>query len=478
MDKQKSAMSPHTCGKCNITLANKYIYQRHLETNKHKMTTEEYKEFNSQRTTVTFKNGRANELYIIDILSQLKYFEDIIDYGVSGNKFDIFVKCPNEEFYRGLQVKTIHRDNRDKSSYDIKIGGRYEKDTLIIGVTNEHDKFTLLTFGNLDSLRINFSPKNKYKLIDLKKFTKMLVKYVCQSTVVYNINDYFYRNQKTEADSMDRFRNKCTELGIEFRKNITTNMDEIDATVNNFNVQFKASGHSPKSTSKYQFNLSRSLSNGIRPYNENDNIQYFIFEIVAEKYMNNFYIIPTQFLMDNGYISTANNVGKYSIQIPTPDYNKHDWCLSFLNKFEQLTLSKINVPVSYSNLHECCLSKQLPCTTSLIGKKCTLTHINCHRIMHVKHVLCRKDTLAFPIRLGKVSDWRPIHINDGYSFIIFDYGKMYKNQFCIIPIGVLIEEGYIATDDQKGWKFISLAYPDSSNPHWSMKYINKFELLT
>lgn len=89
------------CEKCDVWFRDKHTYSKHLTTDKHKMSKIEYEEKLRQHGKDAIVNGEENEKFILEVLRTFD-FEDIVNQGFTANKFDIFIKSRDEQFYRGL----------------------------------------------------------------------------------------------------------------------------------------------------------------------------------------------------------------------------------------------------------------------------------------------------------------------------------------------------------------------------------------
>jgi hypothetical protein len=461
-------LTEYKCVKCNITVSTKRSYTDHLKTKRHNMAPEEYKNYLSQKGKNAIINGENNESFILDVLKTLD-FENVVHVGNTANMFDVFVKFKDEPYYRGIQIKTlIDKPNERRYTIDSNRRG-YKDDTLVIAVNNDKNKYVLIFYNEMKACTHFSATHNTNKLYDyLNLFKVKIIEMSHRSTIVYDFNDYLYKTQRLEAESMNRLKNKCEDLGIPFKQNVT-NSNEIDAFVNNYNIQLKTSTYH-KNNDIYEFSIHRNISNKKIPYTINDNVDFFIFEVANEIYKSNFFIIPKKILIESKYISTITNPGKTHMRIPIPNYNKYHWALPFLNRFDQLIMYT-NIMLLYSNLHKLCLDNNLQCDF----EKGKLTSVN---FLKVKHITASKGegiSYVFNLRVQKNNQLNIIHINDGYLFIIFEFLNM--NTYGIVPIYILAERRYIATNTTEGKFSISIPYSELNNNTWINPYINNFEQL-
>jgi hypothetical protein len=458
------ALTEFKCEKCNVTCGRIDSYRNHLKSVKHNTTPEEYKEILSQRMKNGLIHGAENESFIVELLETLS-FDDVTYAGNTANMFDVFVKLKDEDHYRGLQIKTLVHYPID-NCFAVVLGkgpNKYEDDTLIIAVSNAKTKYALMFYGENKTTSVHFSAThNADKLYDdLDLFKIKLIEAARKSTIVNNFYDYLPETQKLEAESIDRFKAICDPAGISFRRN-NINFDEIDAFVNNYNAQFKTS--KSQINNIYKFNLGRCVSGcGHRPYNEDDRIDFFIFEIADEKYQGNFFIIPKKIFIELKYISTNNNDGKYNIHIPVPDYGKYHWTLQFFNRFDQL-ITGVNILLLFNNLHKICLDQDLQCEFS----KNKIVSINTHKVRHI--ISSDHNNTSYRFHL-ETKENKPMNItHDDYSFIIFEI--LHVNGFYIVPMNILIKRGYIATNTNDGKKGISIPFQGQDMNKWSGFYNN------
>ena len=432
------------------------------KTKKHTMSSDEYKKYLSQRARDSMMHGEENELFMLNLFKTLD-FEDVIHSGNSANTFDIFVKFRDEDYYRGIQVKTLSYYLEGNCYVITSNKAGYDNDTLIVGVSNAKDKYTSMFFRDMKEYTRFSAKHNVDRLYDnLDLFKIKLFEMAHRSTIVFNFNDYLPPPEVLEAESVNRFRNKCNVLGIPFRPN-TTNSNEIDAFVNEYRVQFKSSRMNRND--KYTFNLHRDIGSVIRTYDENDNVDFFIFETADEIHQNNFFIIPKKVLIKLKYISTFNSEGKFTISISWSD--DYHWTSQFLNRFDQINMG-IDIMLIYNDLHNACLYKNLQCE---FGKR-KIISINSHKILHINSSQRSQTSYIFSFPIQKRNQSVIRIIDEGYSFVIFEFSA----QYWIIPIEILVKHGYITTDNHAGKCSISIQHGGPELYNW-IEYYNNFDQL-
>lgn len=281
--------------------------------------------------------GDKIENWLCEIIKIFSNIETVERIGFTGNKFDIKYKFRNENKERGLQVKTLSKGYTEDAWFFSTNKSKYDDDNLIVGINEYLNRF-VLAFPNeilkgktIFSFMSGGSIYNKNMFTNITSFLNKL-KILMEKSTIYNIQTALTEAQKKEFYSMERLENKCNELKYSFKRNDTIN--SIDCFINIYNIQCKFS-------SVIKFNkcyISLSKCDGTynkkhkrRPYDIKDNIDFFIFEILNKE--NNFYIIPIKIMIQKGFISTKDQIGKMKISI---DLYNRDWISTYLNGFDLL----------------------------------------------------------------------------------------------------------------------------------------------
>jgi hypothetical protein len=79
---------------------------------------------------------------------------------------------------------------------------------------------------------------------------------------------------------------------------------------------------------------------------------------------------------------------------------------------------------------------------------------------------------AFKLTISKNKQIRILNINDGYSFIIFEF--LPTNQMFIMSVKFLVENKYIATDIESGKYEITIPFSTLKETYW-MNFLNNFD---
>lgn len=285
--------------------------------------------------------GEQSEEYIMDILSKIPILEYSKSIGYEKDKCDIVYKLKKENVERGLQVKTLTL-KKNKNYYTVYFKrNKYNEDMLIVGVNKERDKFLCVLYKDCSKTGLNliFNPNTKskysqYCYTDLEKFIKNLSILLPKSNVyepVIAISTY------KEKEMLNMLEDNCLELNYTYNRE-KTNMTVIDCRINNYRIQCKSSSKLHRLKYKFGMKKSKSSENSRKaiPYEDTDPIDFFIFNIIENP--NDFFIVPKNILIEKGFITTKSNKGKTDIYIYSPDSDKEDWVLEYLNNFELLAL--------------------------------------------------------------------------------------------------------------------------------------------
>lgn len=459
------------CKKCNYYTNYNNCWNTHLKGNKHLMSTEEYKKYLTERGKKLISKGDELEQFFALMLKECKDIEKVEILGFTGNKYDISVKYKDENYFRGIQIKSfkIKSDN----GYDVKLG-KYENDTLIVASNHEHKIFIMFLYeiaNNKNSITFTYgngNTYNKYIYDNMNKFKEELFINVKKSTILKNHTDSLTKEQKQEYESLERFNNVCNKYGLKYMKN-NTNGNEIDCYINNYKIQHKSSTQLKNKLIRFNMFTGSTRRNSDRPYSENVDVNFFIFECVLKKYQNIFYIIPKEVLIKQKILKTSENKGQTYILLPLNDYTSHTsathWGLQYINKFELLNGKSLSKPILQS------LDKKL--TDEKLEYK---IHNNKIIIIENKKIIYRYSTYEhgknkFRFEIGK----NKIPFNKGdYDYYVFEIGK-YKGNYYIVPEKYLIDQKYIKTKNNIGNSRIIILDPNIKENNWSLEYLNKFE---
>lgn len=474
------------CEKCNYYTNDDLSWNTHTDGNKHLMSNKEHKKFIKESTKYSIDKGDNLEEYFVKLYKECKDIEDVQRIGQLGGKYDIKIKYQDENYYRGIQCKTI---KIKPDEYRIGVGtAKYKDDTLIICSDDKRNFFIMFPYNVIKHLKSNnVSVKYEqgmkyypYCYPTLDQFKVELFKLSKTSTIMKNETDSLTIYQKSEYDMLKRLNIKSENYGLKYEDR-KSNGNKYDCIINNKKIQCKTSISIDKHL--YIFALTKSGGNNKPriPYNENDDIDYFIFEIAIDKYFNYFYIIPKSKLIELEYINTDKCKGKVSVGLAPFDYKEYrksltHWSLEYINRFDLLDNKIKSQQFNLKNLDKILEEHQLEYKKiktapnqplkigSIMNKKITFRTATAEKRKNVYSISVDyiENKQRFPIKKGM------------YDFIIVELIK-YKGNYYIFPEHILIKHGVISTSDKSGKRKFELLDPTIKKNNWSLEYLNKFD---
>lgn len=296
--------------------------------------------------------GTLNEQYVASLMKNFRGITDIEVIGSIGGMFDIIYRYPDDNI-RAIQVKTLVKNHHVKDTWSVSFDKDYPQDTLIVLVNSEHTRFGLISYGaiKVKTLSLGFNKMNKgiyrhNKYNTLESFKESLYRRSKYSTV-YDVINSVSKSIMKEYNSLQRLSKICKGLDLSFSRN-SINCNVVDCYINNQTIQCKYTSFVYGYSCRFNIHKSNGTIDGVRkiqPYNSDDPIQFFIFEIGGthddpEKYHGYFCIIPKHIMIEMGYLSTEQNIGKTYINISVPDSSKYHWSLKYWNNFNIIKQSE------------------------------------------------------------------------------------------------------------------------------------------
>lgn len=310
----------------------------------------EYSKYqDKEKQKITTKIGDDSEIFILNIIQKFKEIESCFKIGQIYDKCDIKYKFYNEDFERGLQVKTLTQSSINIHAYIADGCRNYLDNTLIVMVTKDRTKFGLIFSHECPPsgrLGLTFNPKsvkNKYInniFTDINTFSEKLFEHMKKS-LIYKEN--LSKEHIKEKESLERLKIKCKENNLTFSQT-NTGASIYDCIINNFKIQCKFT--SVKDKNLYRCNLFKNgpRKNGGRthvPYNSESDIDFVIIELETKDLEKYFYVIPKFEFVKRNIFSNDTEKGLHTIGIPPPKYkgeSKYIWILDYLNKFDLLKI--------------------------------------------------------------------------------------------------------------------------------------------
>lgn len=258
-----------------------------------------------------------------------------------GCKVDLLFKPLdiNEDLWLQIQIKTTEKRQKNHACSFIKCNG-YDK-MLIICICLEEKNFWLFNGTNR---------KNKISIgkTQRSKFFQYLTN---QDKILEKLQNYYYYDSyekinlnkglipvTIKSQKEHYFRNMrkkfCPYLEIKY-PNIEASV--YDCIILGKKVQDKTAYKSNRNGFKVGL-VKRKNGKKSLPYEEGDN-DFYWFNLQNE-YENYFYIIPEKKLIENGYITTKNQIGKQGITLFPNNSNikkiKSKWCEKYLYEYNKI----------------------------------------------------------------------------------------------------------------------------------------------
>ena len=444
----------------------------------------------------TIEKGDIIEDWVYDLLCKSDKLINVTNVGRDNGNLDIIFQVKDEiNQFRGIQVKQLITNG--KNVYLINNLKKYDKDTLIVGVT-EDKKYMCLIFntfiGDLDSFSFNINDYKDKKYIDYifaglddnslgYTFFNKLIEY-CKESTIYNDSQFSKSNLK-ENKMMKELKKKCEENNLSFDYH-TSSDSPIDAIISKKRVQCKYSSLSHSNL--YDFGLDHMVDNKLdQPYSEND-VDFFIFKHEDE---DSFYIIPQNVLLHFGYLkpesekleykTTKKSKGKLGLLIAPSSYEEYHWTKQFADRFDLINnkydLNKLkNLDNPFDKFQHLCKSNNIKCNRDMSNLTITNGFIGDKTFKLMTSKTKPKKLYIFTTGLHIT----PYHIKDENvpDFFIFRIEE-FSEDFYIFPKDILVEYEIIGSGDKKGKRNFGLPEPtDTKNrKKWVFQYLNNFDLL-
>ena len=287
------------------------------------------------------KSNLLQEFNCITYIKQLigDHFMTIKSF--DGCKADIVIQKFNivEDLWLGIQVKTTNKKT-EKNQYYFRLNtGKYD-DCLLFCVCDEDKKMWLIPYEEVKCLKtIGIAQKSKYNKYEVNK-----------ETLIEKLNYYYTLTNKFEFKILDTPTSKSQQQEQEYRNIRETKIDFIKFTNNSMEglvydfmigskkVQEKVGSVIHENNNSYMFSLSKydcridgKCKN--KCYQEGDNNFYWL-----NCKNGNFYVIPEDALIENGYIGKDCKKEKLYV---SPTNQNTEWCNEYLFDYNNVDKEKL-----------------------------------------------------------------------------------------------------------------------------------------
>ena len=438
---------------------------------------------NGRNDSITI--GDNSETYIFELITENEEFNKIKIIGRENSELDIVYKIKGENELRGIQIKTLQKiETLYGNNYYLKNIKKYSNDTVIIGISKDRSYACIFQRKEIgidkDSIYVNINNPSidiKNNIFDLIKdkdlFMQKLFEY-CKISIFYK-DSYCSESNSKERDSMKRLEEICIKNNILFNDNLSSD-SSVDCIINNFNIQCKYSAR--VENNYYSFAMYKRKDNLYVPYEDNDNIHYFIFENIE----NEFYIIPIYILIYFGYIKTDKNNGKIEINLHSSKSNINHWSKYFINTFELLITNEkieissiLDMSLVINKFNYECYKRNINSERNVENLSTNLCQIEDKIIKCSKSIKIRGYNYVFTLTRNKNKNIVIDNMPDFFAFLIEDkYWYIFDKKILIEQKIIGINNSFLVTDLSLPIHGAKTIRP---NKQWTQIYFDNFDLL-
>lgn len=328
----------YNCEKCDYHTNTQTTWNKHLETNGHKLSPEENRILRSEIGALCAATGDKTEEYVLDILKTHPKIASAIRIGQTGNRFDIIYQLKNESHCRALQVKTLCKAH-GQEQYTLVFQKAHQDDTLIVAVDADRTRFCLYLFKDYPKLGMSLTFTNSaiankgskvHLYTNVKSFSHKLFEMMRLSTITEwdQLTDHLTDNWAKEFNMIERLKPILEKWKMDYKPMMTVN-SSTDCLIDGCRVQCKYSdnikGH------KYYVSLKKETSDTTyEPYSSTD----FDFLICETTHTGKFYVIPMEVLIEKGYVKTDQHDGIVVLYLASYGAYETDWTLDYIDRFD------------------------------------------------------------------------------------------------------------------------------------------------
>jgi hypothetical protein len=428
--------------------------------------------------------GDEIEKQIFNILLNIDFLYNVKNIGRKCDKMDIIYKVSGETEYRGIQVKII---SCEYNSYYFNTSKTYTDDTLIVASNQDGTKRCLMFYKEVkDKTRFTLKYNKEYNdrifyNNEINEYSNLTfeetLKIMCKKSDFYVPTKN--HNNIIEELGYDFLEKICLQNNLEMSY-ILTHDSSIDVVINGKNIQCKTSTViKRKNTKGYKFSIHHNCKGEKGPYDESDNIDFFIFMPAVKKSDNSeditfedVYIVPKCFMIAKNYISVNKKGGKTTMII---NGNSKIY-RQFNNNFNLLKLDSLKIEQFkvfddiVSEFNNECLERNIIFERNLDNFTINEGFIKGHQIVFRKMSNRESPRKSMFCDFGKIYDEK----NCPDFFVMTN--KNLHNTFIILPKSYLIDYGVVRTSFQPGKK--SLTISDRNNMEKNDDeyiYVNNFD---
>jgi hypothetical protein len=428
-----------------------------------------------------------NITYIFDIIKSFNIYK-VKQLKYSSRSFDIIYKVKRGDKYKGIQIKLLTK-KKAIDSWKVSIAKKKNKNgTLLIFVNSEKDRFVIIFREDClsDSLTLNFSiDKKKYeenKFIDIKKFRQTLFNYLPFSNI-YDINENVIEKKQLKQRLTTLVGDETEKYIFDILKTFNLyKLENIGYTGNKLDIIYQVNkdddirGLQVKTLSKH----NKGNDAWFAPL-ANYNYASDTLLVLVNEEKDRFGLIFVNDCPKSGVaLHFRTNNTKYENNKFTDDEFedfKHELYVRMQNStkiLEETGLSEKHKKESnmMARLKEKCEELKI----SFSFNETQSDEIDC--FINGYKIQCKFGSAQsgqnYRIQIGGNKKFYTNKSDINY-FIFETAGELGK--FYIIPMKVMIEKGYINSENEKGNYNVTVSPILSDKEHWSKCYYDNFSYL-
>jgi hypothetical protein len=266
----------------------------------------------------------------VDVMNILRSFPEIDSCWKDGfnSKFDIYYILKGEHVLRGLQVKSITKDNSNKDIYRMNHCDKYKNGTLMVGINKNIERgcaYLATDQNRIATIAFDLSMKHSYEhralFLTWDNFLATLKDMLSLATIITQeiFENSMYKDALKEYLSTVRFFQFCEKYGLKYEK-VSDTSSRTDVIVEGLKVQLKFASLPQTNNAKTQRVNNRTYSYKVladKIYHQGDNNVYVI---ELGTHSGDFLILSEGLMIRKKMIKTDDQRGRTNLDVYPYNY--------------------------------------------------------------------------------------------------------------------------------------------------------------